>query len=83
MHLKHRKALSYGHFLSLPSEQIVPNNSSSSSDDTAAVIKLLPEQQQIFSSYDPYYLDDETTLETPNYIISSQVYKIIEDVKKK
>ncbi|KAG2200458.1 hypothetical protein INT47_011438 [Mucor saturninus] len=69
MHLKHRKALSYGHFLSPQSEQVVPHPSSSS-DEITPITKLLP--RHVPSSYDPYYLDDETTLEYPNFMISSQ-----------
>lgn len=46
MHLKHRKVLSYGHFLS------PVMNSSSSSDETSAVIRLSSEKQLV--TYDPY-----------------------------
>jgi hypothetical protein len=87
--LKHRKALSYGHFLSTPpSEQVVPNSNSSSSDEVTPHVIPSPlaacdqqlEQQVIATSsttsnYVPNYLDDESTLETcfNNYMISSQV----------
>lgn len=64
MQQKHRKVLSYGHFLT----PIV--NNSSSSDETSSVIPLSPKQP--LTSYDPYYLDDDTTLE-PNDLLSSQV----------
>ncbi|GAA5803616.1 hypothetical protein EDC94DRAFT_610873 [Helicostylum pulchrum] len=56
MHLKHRKVLSYGHFLS----PVV--NNSSSSDETSTVIRLSSEKQLVV--YNPYYLDDDTTLQT-------------------
>lgn len=65
MHLKHRKVLSYGHFLS----PVV--NNSSSSDETSTVIRLSSEKQLVV--YNPYYLDDDTTLQTDD-VPNSQVH---------
>ncbi|CAO3641194.1 unnamed protein product [Mucor hiemalis] len=69
LHLKHRKALSYGHFLStrkLQPEQVVPTCSSSSDEATTAVdLRMSPTEHALSTlNYDPHYFDDGDYLST-------------------
>lgn len=69
LHLKHRKALSYGHFLSTRKsrpEQVVPGCSSSSDEATTTVeFRASPRKTTLSTlNYDPYYFDDKDLLST-------------------
>ena len=69
MHSKHRKSLSYGHFLyKTNSDQVVPNDCSSSSDEcTKSISHQPPLTATPLVNYDPHFFDSELNPKTPNH----------------